>query len=444
MEITPQRASNRGSRVLNKLVANKLATESAVQSALNLVNPFPDDSTIPSGWPDGAAFPTVPVVYKSEIPLTAPAGLPAGATWDAHIMVRPFMIASTAAWSSANLTQDLGMITGNLAGTATASMFQVATSQSGLLPIPDTNAWNTAQVVTATPEGVFRNGAAVPFRICALGVEAVNTSAALYRGGMGYAYRTPSVSFPVFQTSLSTTNVFNQSATIITPPPTTPADIINLANTYSGSAEAGVVYVGSPQNFAENDFTYPYPSLVTYVYNYGGGVTPYNIRQVSTLMAPAKWDNGGIFLTGLAQNSSFTLKFRCYGEIASVPLSGNATWQALAQPSVPYSPSLIQILTEMGEYLPAGFDYRENPFGEWFTRVLNVIAEVAPPVAAALGAVHPVAGMIAHGVGQGAKALSGVTQSTAKKVAAAKKKQKTANPAGTKPSASGARPPSKQ
>lgn len=418
----------RGKRVLQRLVEAKLATPAAVQAVLNLVDPFPDENIEPVGWPDGTPFPVVPVCYKNQVTLSAPAGLAAGATWDAHILMRPFPAGtSVGIWQKYPWTMPGGALGAPASQGQGVYMFDVATAASGSLPAPDSAAWSVARPagVIGSPEGVLINGPTTPYRVCAMGIEAINTSAQLYKGGMGYAYRIPSIKSPMSATLVAGTPTMQvQAFDLIEAPPTSPADIINLANTYSGPCDAGVVCVGAPIDFSSNDFSVQVPSSCGYAIPPLGAMSLQSVQ----LQAPTiRWETGGIFLTGLAQNASFTIRYRVFGEIASLASSSSAFMQAIGKSGVPYSPAMIQLLTEIGEHLPAGFDYRENPFGEWFSKILSTIGDVAPTIGAALSAVHPVAGAIVSGIGSGAKAIGGITQSTMKKVASAKQKQASSN-----------------
>jgi hypothetical protein len=297
-------------------------------------------------------------------------------------------------------------------------MFDAAASVSGDLPPPDTTSWQVARQVTGSPSSVIPAG--LPARICAMGVEAVNTSADLYRGGMAYAYRMPNPELDIAQSSgvagVSRNDWIAQPASAV-------ADITNLGGTYSGDARRGVVYVGAPDRVEHNPFISDFPSFTFYPTAQASNT---NVTLLNTTFPVSPWEQGGIFLTGLAQNSSFVLKFRCFVEIA-VPAKAAQIYQSLATTPSPISSSALEILTAMVEFLPAGFDYAENPMGEWFEKVLGMIAEVAPTIGKALGTVFPVAGIVGNAVGTGAQALKGITASARSKIQQAKQpKDKTA------------------
>ena len=171
-------------------------------------------------------------------------------------------------------------------------------------------------------------------RVCATGVEAVNTSTALYRGGYQYAYRTKSQARPTTYTppvaAGAATPMTAWFSTAYNAPPKVPTDIVNMANTFSGSAENGCVVVNTPQSFADNQYVIfgPRFDLIS-----GNFPATFTARQFGYA---AYWNNAGIFVTGLAPQATFTLRFRTFMEAS--PLDVSSVTAALSKPGVAHSP----------------------------------------------------------------------------------------------------------
>lgn len=403
--------SRRGRRILDKLVASKQASPEAVQAMLNLVDPFPDSALEAVGWPDASGCPSVSFVDREEISISAPAGTTS--SWNFHVAFSPYITDTLQLGALFDWLPD-GTISGGGTFAGTRNLWNVFTWKDGDQP-PDPT--GTAPVYrSAVKDSVPVNSMV---RVCATGVEAVNTSTALYRGGYQYAYRTKARARPVAYTAPvtagSATPMSARYSTAYNAPPKAPVDIVNMANTFSGSAESGCVVVNTPQDFATNQYEMNGPrfDLIS-----GSAYTTYTARQYGYA---AYWNNAGIFVTGLAPQATFTLRFRTFLEAS--PLDVSSVTAALSKPGVAHSPVIEEIIAGILRDMPAGFDYRENPFGEWFMKILDTVANVAPAIGTALSPIFPPAAMLGQGVGGLARAVSG-TVSHVRKTKAEKKLKK--------------------
>jgi len=131
--------------------------------------------------------------------------------------------------------------------------------------------------------------------------------------------------------------------------------------------------------------------------------------------SPTDWSYCGAFLTGLAQGSSITIRFRTYLEVAPAPSDGNS-WIRLVNPSTPYNSTIEDILTKILVDMPAGCAYTDNPLGEWFNSLMEFIESAAPIVGDVFGNFIPGAKLIGSTVGSVAK--------TARKINGGKKQIK--------------------
>lgn len=409
MDVAPEkhRASRRGQQVLDALVDSKLATPEAVQTVLNIADPFPDDTCQPSGWPDGHGTVTLPVKWESQVQISAPAGLLATETWDAHIIFMPVLGQATDVTQKWSLANANGVLTPVAGGGATVNTFACVTAKTGTLPEYGTLAWDTAEAYNCGPTEVINGNAS---RICAAGIEAVASGPDIYRGGMGYAYRFDSsaeaaVRSPI-TTAVSPVPYAARVQKVVMQPPIDPGDVINYANTYSGDAKRGIVSVACPRS-SKNEFNMPFPSEhMMYKYNLSGS----SLYQVTASTPMVEWCTSGIFLTGLHPNATYTIKNRVFLELS--PVIGQSTVgagnlaQVAARQAVPSSAEAMDVISGILSRMPAGFDYAENPLGEWFSKVLSTVASVAPAIGKAIGNVVPGAGLIGSGIGALARGAS--------------------------------------
>lgn len=369
-------------------------SKDAIDAFVNLCNPFPDTPVVRRGWPDAKSSPSVVVVDTFETSITQPAGLVAGETWDTHINVLPVAFESLLG-NSFTLNQN-GTLTGAGALSTQKGSLNIVSAKTGALP-----SWvNCAPVYSY---GDQAQGSA--FRVVAQGLEIINTTAELYRGGMAYAYRFSSPRTPAnYSPSPAVVSLLNTQ--MVGMPPFKPSGIVNYGNTYEGMAKDGVYVINCPDEF-ENE-PQNHISGMNWFVDKPGAVGASTVRQYQGGGTLMPWCHAGAFLTGLAQGSSLVVRLRTYMEVFPQPEDGNNLIR-LTNPTVPRDPVIEQLITEVLRSMPAGCAYTDNPLGEWFNRLMTSIETFAPLVGSAIGSIFPPASLIGSGlsvVAKGAKQLN--------------------------------------
>lgn len=373
----------------------KLIDSEAYQAALNLMNPFPDDADVPAGWPCSSGVGSIRNVFRDTISVDA-SGLTTTDTWSFAVVFTP--VASTLIGTHGVWDPSTGVITGGVLDVQGRGTWNVYRWLGNNYPDFTVNGpYATAQLVNVLAPNSMT-------RLCGAGMEAINTSASLYRGGMGYAYRLPSnyANLTRLSPSSGVTSVSQWENVQLACPIFNPDFFTNLNTTYMGPAHNGICAISLPST-SENKPTMFGPHAYQ-VSNYNTLNCYYSV----TSSAPTwDWTTCGIVVTGLTPQSTFTIKCKAYLE--NLPLAIDDFTSSLTSPCVPYSPLLRELVSQVLHHMPAGFDYSENPFGEWMSKVLDGISNVLPIIGDALP--FPGSGAIARGISAaaqlGSKALSG-------------------------------------
>lgn len=374
----------------------------ALKAILNLVNPFPDTEVVGVGWPDSRSVPSLPMVDTQEFSITAPAGLLAGQTWDAHVCSLPYAADSLGGIGGSGAIDRFGVISAPVAAQVIGP-YSVLTALSGT-PMNPVNPG--AGVTTAASGSFYSVASGSQFRVVAQGIEVVNTSAALYRGGMAYAYRITGdhTEYSYDSRAAAATGTYT-SMSSIPRPPNDPNSIVNYKNTYEGMAEDGLYIVNTPVDKPVESMAFGHHmSFVSQP-----GSLNSNIVWVQGCGPVTGWNVAGGFITGLAQGASLVVRFRTYIEIFPSWNDGNG-FVRLANRTVPYSPIIDEIITRVLSEMPAGTAFTDNPLGEWFERLLEGVANFAPVVGDAVGMIFPPAKLIGRGIGIGAGAMAGINR----------------------------------
>lgn len=392
---------------MERAEAAKLITPEAYQSALNLMNPFPDDSLCPSSWPDSLSSPTLTNVARETHALSAPAGT--ATSWNFHAAFVPLTDASTLT-TNAIYNAASGTVTSGVANVNNLGMFMVWTWKD-TDPVP--NLQTTAPTYTWSPTDVMATGSIT--RLSAAGIEAINVSTDLNRGGTAYAYRMPSnVSDITFMPSSLPANQTMIRWPILQSPPAFIDEFINYGNTYLGSARNGVVAVSTPEDHL-NRFA-PFVATAPCIFN------PATERMA--VCSPAgspvfDWCTAGVWVTGLVPDAVFTLNLRAFFEYK--PSLADPFSMSLAKPCTPVSPVFDELVSGVIRSMPAGFDYAENPFGEWMGKILTSIASVLPAISSVIP--HPVVSGVVSAIAPGMRKLGRSLQGKSNKPKAHKQLQ---------------------
>lgn len=396
-------------RLISKLGLESEENRDALASALNLTNPFPDDHVRRVGWPDSKSVPSVVLVDTQEVSVSKSSSLGAGA-WDFHACILPTAFTSMTAANVQISAAGTGLATG--IGNIIAPYNIVQADAGGLMDPLDSLSLHTYNGAY----GQLANGSM--FRVVAQGLEVVNTSAQLYKGGMAYGYRLPGSYADVgllFQGAIPVSGAMTfLNGSACGRPPETVNDIINYGNTSACQAADGIYVINTPSS-ERNEPEVNAGGICAFVRNPGALVT--NAVVVSGVGHQTQWNMCGAFLTGLAPEATFVVRFRTYIEIFPLPRDNNNLIR-LTNPTVAHSPIVSELLCMILRDMPAGCPYTMNPLGEWFEHLMEKIADFAPTIGSAFG---PAGSLIGAGVSHLAKGAGALNANS--RMASQKKKK---------------------
>jgi len=124
----------------------------------------------------------------------------------------------------------------------------------------------------------------------------------------------------------------------------------------------------------------------------------------------ASFDISGAYFTGLSPTTSLVVN--CRWIIERCPTINEPDLVVLATPSACYDPIALELYSHAMCYAPPGVPVSENPFGEWFKKVVSGVADWAPKIGNALSFI-PGASIIGNVVGAGAGVVRDVLPGSA-------------------------------
>lgn len=280
--------------------------------------------------------------------------------------------------------------------------------------------WATQAATTYTEPGYPRNYAAGSYRLIATGLEVVNTTASLYKGGAVTVYRSPcpETHFSGFTMDVTHDDPMKYlgTAKVGTLPPTIAADAALFPNSKTWGADEGCYLTGC-MNSIENPYFTPTPGIsglmtptsysdmengtgwVGYFPKlFSGTENGYTDLSACTTLWP--WDiTGGIF-QGLNENSTMQVTVKYY--IERHPSIAEPDLLVLSRNPCPYDPLVLELYARSMHELPVGVPVGMNPLGEWFNEVLDAVSTWAPEIGKAVGNIIPGATLVGNAVGKGA------------------------------------------
>jgi len=407
--------ATRGERLLTALGSKVGLTEDGKQWLIAALDPFHDLQIKCNGLPDAGMGDSLVQCVKQSITIATPTGL-AGANWDAHVTLFPFLATSSAGTNFNSYAQANAMYN-SFTVPATPSMFPIfplnivsSISGASLNPFDATITLASGSREGLVMNELFLRGKA---RVIGMGFEIYNTTSDLYKQGSVVVYRS---SVPEKTTAASVnfinTAPFSTSAVFIDNVPTTQAEAINQPGSRQWDAKEGC-YCVAALNTLEIRKSCASSILPIFV-DRGSDV---NSNLPAAVWAPTTQSSGqskllnfldfdvsGAYFTGLSPQTTLTINWNVY--IERFPTASEPDLVVLTKPSPDYCCAALELYKMALGHLPPGVMVKENGLGEWFADIVSdaqdylgpVLSAIPHPAAKAMGAGVSVAGGVAKGI----------------------------------------------
>jgi hypothetical protein len=424
----------RSEKILDRLSRENHLSEAAKQWLIVTLDPFHDNPTNCTGIPDSTSGSSVVQCVKSSTTISCPSGITTG-TWDAHIVMVPFMANSAtplrfqSGFSALNtnaLYYDETAVGREVTPISIAS-YPTGYTGSWTNPLAAGDAGSTSK--TQTNLALNGNFSVGDYRVVSQGFEVVNTTSPLNVQGLCTAYRTP---VPPFVTSTVHETVRQGGDGTTAQPkaygavqylpiqntPFTPSHALLLPGTKQWHAKEGCYSVahlndcdldvsnnlwiqplidrGQVDSTALNNYYFPQLQSSDF------GTTP----VVSIIgQRPVQWANmdiSGAIFSGLSLSTTLTINWNIY--IERFPSFTETDLVVLAKPSPEFCPMAFEVYKAIAQNLPVAVMQKENGLGDWFrdavataTEFITPIASMIPhPAAQAISQVSKIAGNLAR------------------------------------------------
>lgn len=396
---------------MSKLIKQKQLTPDGADWLTLRLDPYHDFLRPIAGYPDADSSDTIVSVRNYEMNVSKPAA--AAANWDAHVFTCPFD----------SDTFHLGTNTnGNFVQTADTynlGIVNVSTDDSGGFLFPVAVPVASANF-TMEPVASFLGIDSGLSRVIGMGIEIIDTSAALYKQGALTAYRMPAssrTSSDVSYINTAGTQQSQSSSKMIHSPPSKVSEAILYRSSVQWEAKEGCYMVVGQQGI-ENPFELtsrqhlvitPDTTMSGATANLMSAFTPQTALQAPPILTasvsqyatkPCNVPQQGIFLSGLHNDATFKIRVRVYLERA--PLRGETDLIPLSSPSAPYDYKALALYSLLEQQLPIAVPVSFNAKGDWWRWILRTIGKVAPAIGTLL---TPVLGSSASLIGSAASTI---------------------------------------
>lgn len=402
-------ATRSARKVIDNLIATKQLSQDGLNWLIQATDPFHDASTPTVGYPDISGSQSVVQTFSQTSIVTTPLGS-SPALWDAHLFFNPM----TYNWFNGSPTVPAGLFRSTITG---KGIWTAATNGSiiyggyNALTLGTGLDWQNASSIGGSS---VNPTIAIPATACsgltrlvAAGMEVVNVTPTLYRGGSCTVFRSPST---------ETSNLVIGGALVTMDGCAVPPSTQSQAQTYPTSktwgAEEGC-YVVAPMSNENNPFLnitpnevmalQPFPSGLgtnnaMFAWTNPAGVLGAGPPQACQYLLP--FDTHGAIFTGLQPQAVLQVTTRYYFE--RIPTITQPDLLVLVRPPADYDSMALELYCKAIQALPVGVMVKENPLGEWWNDVLETVAEYAPAVGGIFG---PVGSTIGNVIGTGAKSV---------------------------------------
>lgn len=404
------RKITRGERVLEKLSAKGVLSESGRDFLIAAVDPMHDLQLKDlQGWPDLESSSSVVRCIKQSLPIVKPAAFPV-APWDCYIVQYPTLddhshgVATRTAPDGNNILTSISAAT--LVEMSGLCVYGVTPSGAAFSPLTATFIGKLTQAKE------YLDGAS---RLISTGFEVVNTTSQLNKQGQVTVFRQNQChqNSDVLQVCAAGTPGTAFSSSLLRRPPSSTAQAMLLPGSRVWAAEEGCYCV---TGFLGQDNPPLNPNYTQDVYNIGASVEDETeTNNVTQLFIPEWVTTGtrqrfqatkimpihmaGAIFSGVSDETTLTLFQNTY--IESFPGPAEPSILVLATPSACYDPVALEILSQAMSRLPVGVPSKMNAFGDWFMSAVESVANFVTPVALALGqpGIAAVSGAIGAGAG---------------------------------------------
>lgn len=398
------RVPRKAKQVLDKLVGSRSMTQEGMEWLVCATDPFHDDRVRNPGYPDMSTVNSVVQTYTTTTSISAPTGQPSNQTWDLHVPFLPFSPSIVASPLPAGLNSVQLQANGYMPNQGTNFLLYPGFNAISC-GTPGTDWYSSSSVSGASNSNIvaippkFLSGHA---RLIGAGLEVVNTTADLYKGGSLTVYRAPScVEEGIVKDKLAYPSVADAwvpyPVEYISLPPTTQAEAAIYTDSRTWAAEDGC-YVVVPQVNIDNPFRTFSPSdvVIKKTLDYqsendwitAGSSKPAwssvlvganrSITSAGTGSHGLPFENVGTILTGLNPNATIQLSVKYFFE--RIPSTVEADILGMAQVPPAFDGVAMEIYSRCLAQMPVGVPVSENPLGEWFTGILDTVASVAPKI----------------------------------------------------------------
>lgn len=203
------------------------------------LDPFHDLQKPIAGYPDADGSQTVVSCYQYSLDITKPAG--AAGNWDLHVFTLPIG-ATTSALQHTETGFDA--FTATVGATATAvSTVNAISVDAGQPTVPTSTAVFAPTNYTQLLQPLVPDALAGVSRVVGFGIEAINSSAEIYKQGLVTCYRMPQVVGQSTHSVLTAASVGASQALKFKRAPTSVAEALLLKGTTQWAAEEGAYLV---------------------------------------------------------------------------------------------------------------------------------------------------------------------------------------------------------
>jgi hypothetical protein len=234
------------------------------------------------------------------------------------------------------------------------------------------------------------------YEVLSMGMEVINSTPALTRGGNVVRYRVPTqgrkAELYIEDAAAGLTDLSPRSTYYCYPlPPTTEALATQYPDSVIDKAEQGSYQMHTLQD-AVSDYYMAGNAKVHFAnpqtpapggFNTWTSDTSFNSYPTEPPLIRGDFDMVGSYFTGLSATT--TLKIRSRYVVSLVPSSSDAALTSLAKVSPDYNPKLDQLISMIQADFTPGIESSMNGSGDWWRVVLRGVAKIAQPLGKALG-----------------------------------------------------------